>query len=639
MGMCLRVLWKARKDLLMSNVETIGKLPHWDLDNIYPGLESESFQQAVRELATRCDDLDHFLTEHRIAQTPLNSTAVPDVANVTTAIEGYLERMNASMRVYNTIRLYVRCIIDTDSSNNLALHKFSELEPYNVRIRHQTTLFQIWLGKQSTLLPVVISKSPIAQAHSLYLRETAEQSRYLMSEAEESLAAELAQSGIHAWSKLHGTVWSHLNVLFGRDGKIELLPMPLIQNLAMLDPDANIRQRAAEAEMTAWASMREPLTAALNGVKGATTVLNKRRGRTDALHAALDQARIDRATLDIILSVIQDSLPSFRRFLKAKAVALGKQALPWWDVSAPIGQVDRLFTFSEAQTFITIQFDRFSPRLGNFATRAFEQNWIDAEPRAGKQGNAYCSSVPGTDIARILCNFDGSLVQVFAIAHELGHGFHRLCQIGKTIQQWQTPVTLAESASLFCETLVTEQALADAASPQVELAILNTFLGTALTNVVDTTQAFFFEKEVFERREKAELSADELCEISQRCQAAFYGDGLDPNHLHPYAWTALPHYFLPNISFYNFPYSFGLLFSLGLYTQYQQRGITFIPEFETLLATTGEVSPSDLAARFGINLRKRAFWQTSLDLIEKYIRRFQHLCAVPLNGLSHPTLN
>ena len=423
----------------MSNANKLGKLPHWELDSIYPGLKSESFQQAIHELATHIEDLDKFLREHRIIQTPLNSTTIPDIAEVTTAIEGYLEQMNACMRVYNTLRLYVRCIVDTDASNDLALRLFSEVDAYNIQIRQQTTRFQSWLGKQSPLLPDVLSKSEIARAHSLYLRETAEQSRYLMSDAEESLAAELTQSGIHAWSKLHGIIWSNFNIPFERDGKIEQLPMSMIQNLAILDPDGNIRQRAAEAEIAAWTSMRDPLAAALNGVKGTTVTLNKRRGRTDALHIALDQARIDRATLDTIFSVIQDSLPSFRRFLKAKANALGKEVLPWWDVYAPLGQVDRLFTFSEAQTFITTQFERFSPRLGNLAKRAFDLNWIDAEPRAGKQGNAYCSSVPGTDIVRILCNFDGSFTQVFAIAHELGHAFHRNCQAGKTIQQWQTP--------------------------------------------------------------------------------------------------------------------------------------------------------------------------------------------------------
>jgi pepF/M3 family oligoendopeptidase len=437
-----------------------------------------------------------------------------------------------------------------------------------------------------------------------------------MSAAEESLAAELASSGMKAWTRLHSKLWSTFKISLERDGKVEQLPMPEIQNLALFDPDGDVRQRAAEAEVAGWASMREPLAAALNGVIGAKVTLNKRRGRTDGLHAALDQARIDRATLDVLLSAIQDSLPVFHQYLKAKAIALGKINLPWWDVYAPMGQVDRRYTYSEAQVFITTQFDRFSPHLGNYAKRAFELNWIDAEPRVGKEGGAYTHAVPDAQIARIFCNFDGSLSQVFFIAHELGHAFHSHCQAGKTRQQWESPMTLNESASLFCETLVTDQALANAASPQEELAILNTFLGTTAFNfVVGSTSGYFFEKEVFERREIAELSADELCEISQRWDAAICGDGLDPNHLHPYVWAALPQNFMAHISFYNFPYAFGLLFSLGLYAQYQQRGNAFIPEFESLLARTGELMPIELAVQFGINLRDPSFWKASLGLI------------------------
>jgi oligoendopeptidase F len=266
--------------------------------------------------------------------------------------------------------------------------------------------------------------------------------------------------------------------------------------------------------------------------------------------------------------------------------------------------------------------------LGKVARRAFELHWIDAEPRPGKQGNAYCAYVPGTDIARILCNFDGSLMQVLAMAHELGHAYHRSCQAGKTIQQWQTPITLAESASLFCEMLVTEQALANAADPLEELEILNIFLSTALLNVVDTTQAFAFEKEVYARRAKAELSAGEVCAISEECQAAFFGDGLDANHRHPFTWAAYPHQFLPNVAFYNFPYSFGLLFSLGLYAQSQSQSPTFVAEFESLLAATGDVLPADLAARFGIDLRQPGFWQASVGLIEGHVRRFEELARV-----------
>jgi len=483
------------------------------------------------------------------------------------------------------------------------------------------------LGKQGNWLEDVLSGSESARAHILYLREAIEQSRYLMSDAEETLAAELAQTGMNAWKKLHGTIWSQLQVPFERDGKIQNLPMPMMQNISLYDPDPTVRQRAAEGEVAAWATMREPLTAALNGVMGTKILLAKRRGRRDVLHAALDQARIDRLILDAMLDSARDALPAFRDFLKTKAKLLGKESLAWWDIDAPIGETTRRFTFQETQAFITSHFETFNPRLSAFAQHAFAHNWIDAEPRAGKQGGALCMDIPGTGVSRILCNFDGSLAQVLAIAHELGHGFHSHCQAGKTRYQSASPMTLNESASLLCETLVTDQAIAGAASPREELALLDTFLSnTAIVKVVFSLLLYDFEKEVFERREHSELSADEVCETIQRHQANIYGDGVDPKRLHPYQWAAMPHFFFPGISYYNFPYTFGLLFSLGLYAQYQQRGTAFIPNFEALLASTGEAMPLELAARFGINLRERSFWQASLKLIEQRVQRFQKLC-------------
>ena len=607
----------------MTPASMTEKLPHWDLDSIFPGLESAPFEQAVHELAARIAALDQFLVEHDTAQ--VSASTVLAAAGF---IEGYLEQMDAVMRLNSPLRLYVWCIVDTDSSNELALLKLSELDSLNVRIKQQTTQFQGWLGRQKPLLAEIFSKSGLAQAHSLYLQETADQSRYLMSVAEESLAAELALSGINAWSKLHGTIWSQLTIPFEQDGKIEQLPMPMIQNLARSDSNGEVRQRAAAAEVAAWAGMRAPLTAALNGVSGAKITLAKRRGRPDVLHSTLDQARIDHSILEAMLDSVREALPSLRSYLKTKAHAFGKESLPWWDVLAPIGKSERRSTFQEAQEFITDQFDQFSPRLGAFARGAFKNHWIDAEPRPRKQGGAYCNGDYGTGISRILCNFDGSRQEVFTIAHELGHAFHVHCQTGRTFQQILTPMTLSESASLFCETLVTEQALATVDSPQEELAILNNFLVTAMMNVVGTLSSYLFEQELFKRRAQADLSADELCDLSRQFDLEIFGDALDADLVHPYGWAAIPHSFFPNISFYNFPYACGLLFSLGLYARYQQRGPAFVPDFESLLASTGELMPSELAARFGINLCEPGFWQASLGLIGKRIQRFQQIDSI-----------
>ena len=316
----------------------LSALPHWNLSNIYPGLQSEPFVQSVTDLRTRLDEIDAFMADHRISREA--DTIDRDHAAVKTAIDGYLDRMNALLRLYGTLNAYVTGHVATDSYDTTAKRLLSELDLLGVRLRQQSLRFQAWLGSVGAALPSISDLDGPARAHTFFLRETAEQSRYLMSDREEALAAELAPSGESAWSKLQGTVCSQLTVDFEKDGKTEKLPMTALQNLHQHDPDPDVRRRAYAAELAAWESVREPLAAALNGVKGAASTLNRRRGRVDALHASIDQSRIDRKTLETLIGAMQDSFPMFRRYLKIKARRLGHAgALPWWDIFAPVGSM------------------------------------------------------------------------------------------------------------------------------------------------------------------------------------------------------------------------------------------------------------------------------------------------------------
>jgi len=604
--------------------DDLGPLPHWDLSNVYPGLESDEFSQAVDDLKARLDDLDRYQSEHHIARQPPPTAAEADATQLAEIIDDYLDRVNATLRLYLTLRAYLTSYVSTDSYNTAAKRLLSELEMSSVPLQQQRIRFQGWIGSITDLLPQVLAHEGSAQEHAFYLQETAEQSQYLMSEAEETLAAELLLSGANAWEKLHGVICSQLTVPFEKDGRVEKLPVAALQNLRF-SPDGEVRQRAYAAELAAWEAAREPLAAALNGVTGAVATLNERRGRVDALHTSLDQARLDRDTLETMLGVMQDAFPLFRRYLKAKAARLGKESLPWWDLFAPVGKVERRFTFQEARDFVIEQFRTFSGRLADFAQRAFDNRWIDAEPRDGKTGGAFCMSLPGVGESRVLCNFDGSLNQVSTLAHELGHAYHTECRAGKTCLQRITPMTLAETASNFCQTIVTDATLAQAASAEEELAILETSLIQATQVIVDITSRYLFEKEVFERREKAELSADDFCDIMLRCQGATYGDGLDKRYLNKYMWAWKPHYYSARLSFYNYPYAFGLLFGTGLYAVYRHRGSAFVPQYKALLASTGEARPADLAARFGIDIRQPGFWKDSLNVIAAQVERYLEL--------------
>jgi oligoendopeptidase F len=276
----------------------------------------------------------------------------------------------------------------------------------------------------------------------------------------------------------------------------------------------------------------------------------------------------------------------------------------------------------EAQSFIAEHFGSFSDRLAAYAQRAFDSRWIDAKPRDGKRGGAFCMRIPAVEESRIFCNYDGSLDQVLTLAHELGHGYHNECQAGLEPLQRRTPMTLAETASIFCQTIVTEAALSQASDADDELAILETALIDSAQVVVDIYSRYLFEREVFERRATAELSADDFCEIMIHAQKQTYGEGLDERFLHPYMWAWKPHYYIPDLAFYNYPYAFGLLFGLGLYAIYTERGTAFLSEYDDLLRNTGTGTAAELAAEFGLDIRQRGFWENSLQVIEKQIERY-----------------
>jgi pepF/M3 family oligoendopeptidase len=594
----------------------MSQLPHWDLTNIYPSLESTEFAAAITGVKEQIAALTAFLA----------ATTSATTTNVSASLAEGINRFNELLRLEQTIQSYIYSYVSTDSRNSAARKKMSEFNQLQAQIQTLFTQWQAWVGKLGPALEESIATHPTAGSHAFFLRDLAEQAKYLMSEAEESLAADLSLSGTKAWEQLQRTVTSQVTVDFELEGKTQKIPITQLLNLRT-HPDEGVRKRAYETENQAWDQVREPLAAALNGIKGAVNTLDRRRGRTDALHSAIDAGHIDRATLEAMLEAMEASFPSFRRYFKAKAKHLGKQQLAWWDIFAPVGAIDKDYSWDEARAFILETFGTFSPELAAFAQRSFDDHWLDAEPREGKVGGAFCMSLPSVNETRILLNFDGKLSTVSTVAHELGHGYHAEClyQAGKTSLQSSYPMTLAETASLMCETIATEAVLAQAQNPQEELAILEEILNGASQVVVDIYSRYLFEKEVFERRMQAELSTDDFCEIMERAQRATYGDGLDPAHLQKYMWTWKPHYYRAGLSFYNFPYAFGFLFSTGLYAIYQQRGAAFVPDYKQLLASAGEANAADLADRFGINLRSRKFWEDSLALVEKYVERF---CAI-----------
>ena len=595
--------------------------PRWDLSNVYPGLDS---QELIGDFEWVKNHAEALLQRYEEEFVQLDTKSPSEKINQ--ALSLMVDEVNALLEKAFTINAYLSSFTTTDSFNQEAARLDSRFDQVMVGVQKVSVLLQAWVGTFKDVLPKVLALGNSAGEHAFPITEMAEQSQYMMSEREEVLANELNLSGAAAWSKLQGVVTSQKTVEFELDGKMQTLPMPALINLHS-HPDESVRKRAYEAEMAAWESVKEPLAACMNGIKGWVNTLNAHRGRKNAIEEPIDQGRIDQETLDAMMGAMKDSFPTFRRYFKAKAARFGQEALPWWNLFAPVGKIEKEYSFPEAADFILKNFETFSPELRDFAKNAFETNWIDAEQRPGKRGGAFCMPLPAVKESRVFCNFDGSLDQVMTIAHELGHGYHNfnMFQAGKTPLQKQTPMTMAETASIMCETIMFNAVRATINDPQEELALLETALVGDSQVIVDIYSRYLFEKEVFERRENSDLSADELSEIMEKAQEATYGDGVDPEYRHKYMWTWKPHYYSAGLSFYNFPYAFGLLFGVGLYAIYQQRGAAFVPDYKGLLSSTGEAPAAELAARFGIDIRSKQFWADSLAVIGKRIDRYCEL--------------
>ena len=598
----------------MSTVSSM--LPHWDMAVVYPGLESVEFGQGFSQAVQDIHKLVRLFDEEHIMEQPPAALS-DDVIHV---FETAVKRYNAVLDTTTTLSVYIMCFVTTNTQDNLAQAKWSELQQPLVALKKLGTRFTAWIG--SLDVEALIERSALAREHAFMLRKAKEQATHLMTPSEETLAAELNTSSGTAWAKLHGDVTSQLNVPLEIDGRMQELPMSMIRTLAF-EADRDLRRRAYEAELGGWKSVAVPLAAALNSIKGEVIVVGQRRGWASPLEASLFDSNIDRETLEAMMTAARASFPDFRRYFQAKARVLGVTRLAWYDLFAPISKGEEAWKFADAEAFIVEKFASFSPRLSNFAARAFREQWIDAEPRTGKVDGAYCTPLRNEE-SRVFANYKPSYEGMSTLAHELGHGYHNFNLAQRTMLQKETPMTLAETASIFCETIVRHAAMQNA-DAQEQLVILEASIQGAGQVVVDITSRFLFEQRVFEARKQRELSVDELNMLMLEAQKETYGDALDASILHPYMWAMKPHYYSADTSFYNYPYMFGLLFGLGLYARYQQEPESFKTSYDSLLSSTGLADAATLASQFGIDIRSVDFWRSSLDIVRDDINRFEEL--------------
>lgn len=580
----------------------------WSLDELYSGFSSDEYQKDLANLKELIGKFNKWGDENLDKRDQARQK-----------LEGYIEFSKEISTSLTKLMTFAMLTSSVDVNNEEALMYIDQLSVLATELTKPQVSFQKFI-KDLDGLDDIIASSEILTEHEFFLMEIKKASKYMLSEKEEVLISKMRNTGSRAWTNLQNKIVSNLLVDIVLDGEKKSLPLPVVRNMAY-HKDAHVRKTAYEAELESYKKVEEASAAALNGIKGEVITLADLRGYSP-LEEVLLQSRMDRETLDAMFTAIMEYLPVFHKYYRQKGKILGhKNGLPFYDMFAPVGSLDLTFTYDEAMEFVVENFRTFSDRLADYAQNAYENNWLDVEPREGKRGGAFCSNIHPIGESRIMANFEGSFSNMTTLAHELGHGYHGLNLKDESILNSRYPMPIAETASIFCETIV-ENAQLEKSTDEEVLGILESSISGAGQVIVDIFSRYLFETRLFEIRKDHPLSVDELKNLMVEAQKEAYGDGLDHDYLHPYMWINKGHYYSAGRNFYNFPYAFGLLFAKGIYAEYLNRGKDFVPEYDKLLNATGKNSIKDVAAMVGIDVSNPDFFRNSLKLIEKDIERF-----------------
>lgn len=576
----------------------------WNLNPIYTGFDDPRFEEDLQALRRTVRDLEE-LTQH------LTGDSAALLKRGLT-LQEQLQELAEKLLCYAELR-QAACTTDAEAGS-----KIGKIMGVYSDSAAPVAAFEGWLAAIPDL-DSLIASDPLFEEYRFILERKKLGSLHLLPGIGEKVMAKLKISGSNAWAELQQYLTSTVKVTY-RGKEINL---SAVRNLAY-SAEAEVRKDAYEAELACYSAIEDSVAYALNSLKLETLNECELRGYESPLARTLEQSNMEKKTLDAMFAAIDQKLPMFRRYLKAKAHALGHEnGLPWYDLFAPMGKSSTRFTTQDARDYLVELFSHFDDELSGMVARAFDEEWIDFYPRSGKAGGAFCSGVSCIGQSRILTNFDGTLGDVVTLAHELGHAFHNQCIADHRPLNHDYSMPVAETASTFNECVVMNHAIAQAADNAEKLNLIESQLQDVTQIIVDIYSRYRFEDAVLRRRKEEFMGAAELCRIMLQAQADSYGDGLDSALRHPYMWLCKSHYY--GSTFYNFPYAFGGLFARGLYAKYAQEGASFVPIYKKLLHTTTVATAEDAAKVAGIDLTDKEFWLSALAEVEEKIDMF---CAL-----------
>ena len=599
----------------MSSTES---LPRWSVADLHESMDSRSFRSAMEQAGSETTRLEALFDELGIRSVEPRPVTEADGLCADTVIR----RFNAWEQLVEELMAFVHSYVSTNSYDESGQALANELETIGARSRPLLARLVDWVHALDVDRLATISSE--TREHLGPLSRLSQRAAHQMDEAGEGLYAELTVSGSTAWSGLHSDVTSQLHGHVRMpDGDVERLPMASVRGLAN-HADPEVRQAAYEAELDAWPSVAVVCAAAINSIKGEANTVNRRRHWDSPLDASLYANNVSRTTFDAMQSAVRSSLDDMRGWMRSKARLHGYEGgLKWRDLVAPLPDSPAEISWERGLDIVRNAFESYGGTLGGLVDRAITEQWIDAAPRNGKRGGAFCMQFIG-DRSLVFLNWNGSSDATQTTAHELGHAYHNTQLAQRTPLQRRLPMALAETASIFCETLVVEEGLQRLHGAE-RLALLDVDLQSTNQVVTDIHSRFLFETELFTRRQRRTLGVNELKELMSAAQQTAYGDGLDQPTAHPYMWAVKGHYY--GSHFYNWPYTYGLLFGLGLFAGYQADPENFRRNYDDVLSRAGMDNAEELGAAFGLDVTDEAFWTSSFDVLRTRIADYDRLAA------------
>lgn len=583
---------------------TIPPAPTWDLESIFPGgSKSEQFKAHRQKSAAELEQVAAVL---KALPETITDTTIAQWAEFVSKLQSLLEDIELTYSMAGCL-----------SSQNVDDAPANAIEAEaDVQVAQWEKLLT---GLEARAMKVpddqwgLLLKQPAMTEIRFYLDERRTIAKSKMPLDQETLALDLAVNGLHAWSRLYAKIAGGIKVDFTEDGETKKVSMGQIAT-KMSDPDRAIRQQAFAGMVEGWEREADMTAMALNNLAGFRLSLNQHRNWESPLYEPLVAARLQQKSLDTMWDVIRRETGRLKPYIDAKKKLLGIDKFCWYDEFAPCGKVDKLYSFEEAGKFVVEQAGRFSTDMAEFMRMALDNRWVEAEDRAGKRAGGYCTSLGPIKQSRIFMTYAGSFENLLTLAHELGHAYHQWVLKDRPPFAAGYPMNLAETASIFTETLVVDAALEAADDPQEKLMLLEQKLQGAYVMYTDLHSRYLFEKNFYEERKGGMVSRERLSEMMIDAQRQAFAGLLDESGYHPLFWCSKLHFYYTEVPFYNFPYTFGFLFAGGVYDRAQREGSSFADKYSALLADTGSMTTEDVAQKhLGVDLTTESFWADAVS--------------------------